>query len=191
MILDSICGWIEPSLIDLWDAAFRSIFASSDSAAGPFSIPFFAYRLIRFFISLFLIASWNAVWIHHFHFQRLRWYYTASFYVQCGFIVYFSILATLSVLYMLFLAMPLNELGVYLLRIDAVVFNIAFIIALIQLSNIESNLFGLKKWYIILGIIMTALSLFGISFLLYPCGLIYLVVQILLLQRVLKGSYSN
>jgi hypothetical protein len=78
-------------------------------------------------------------------------------------------------------------MGISLLKLDETVFRIVFIVFLIQLASIPSTVYGLKYWFIGLGIAVKLSLLLGLPDMLQRIPAWgFFAVGILLLVRVLK-----
>jgi hypothetical protein len=184
--LQTALTWYESAFVDALVGVLVAA-NGNDSPTGPVSVPFWLYRITLFAIPLFVISVWKSVWADHFNFPKINWYYYADFYVGCFFTAFFALLAVLYMNFILPLAVPLNQLGIWLISWDEDVFAIAFIIALIQLRALEGTAYGLKYWFIGSGIAARLSVLLGLpAFVQRPCAWAFLAVQILLIVRVLK-----
>jgi len=181
-----VMDWYQPTFVNQMVALQVSATGNS-SPTGLISLPFWLYRLALFVFPLFAFSVWRSIWADHFNFPKVNWYYYADFYVSCFFTLHFALMAVVWINGLESLGHSLNEMGSSLLKLDETVFRIVFIVFLIQLASIPSTVYGLKYWFIGLGIAVKLSLLLGLPDMLQRIPAWgFFAVSILLLVRVLK-----
>jgi len=159
-------------------------------AMGIFSIPFWCYRILQFGLLLFLSAAWKSIWTYGFGFKRANWFYISDFYCQLALTGLLIIIALLHVLTVP-AAIPIRQFYSDLSIVSTALFNIAALVALIQIARMPGTVHGVKAWFVTTGLCTVILTIFGVTSLGGIAATVFAVVQLILIKRMLKMQRNN